>query len=273
MSLDRQQVLNDPEAAIRTALDGRQATTRTAMPAIVTSVDFTAMTVEVQPAIQAEITNPDNTTQFVNLPILADVPIVFPSAGGFSLTLPIAIGDEVLVIIADRCIDAWWQLGGVNVPIEMRMNDLSDGFAIPGPRSQPRVIGSISSTNAQLRNDAGTLYLELTPSGQVNITAPSGMTFTTPTATFTGDIVIEGNATMEQMLTVEENVTVDGELITDGEISAGSLNVVGSAVVDGSISAASATFTTEATIDGIPFTEHIHGGVQTGSGVTGTPGV
>jgi hypothetical protein len=98
----------------------------------------------------------------VNLPLLINVPIVFPASGGFLLTLPLAAGDEVLVVFASRCIDSWWQSGGVGRPMEARMHDLSDGFAIPGPRSQAKLPGAaVSTTKAQLRNNAGTVYLQV----------------------------------------------------------------------------------------------------------------
>lgn len=156
--MDRNSLLNDQETAIRYAQDELQSRMWTAMPAIVQSVNLARMTCEVQPAIKGIITNSDGSTSFVNLPLLVDCPIVFPSAGGCALTLPIAANDEVLVIIASRCIDAWFQSGGVQVPMEARMHDLSDGYALPGPRSLPKVVSSISASAAQLRNDAGTLY-------------------------------------------------------------------------------------------------------------------
>lgn len=152
---------------MRLVLDGRQSSMWTAMPAIVQSVDFDAMTCEVQPAIQGTIEDENGNRQSVNLPLLVDVPICFPNAGGFILTFPMASGDEVLVVMASRCIDAWWQSGGIQRPMEARMHDLSDGFAIPGPRSQPRVIDSISSTEVQLRNSAGDTYLSITPGGKI----------------------------------------------------------------------------------------------------------
>lgn len=142
-------------------LDGRQATIWTGIPGIVQSVDLGAMTCVVQPAIQGKIEQENGAVQIVNLPLLLDVPIVFPAAGGFALTLPMAAGDEVLVVMASRCIDSWWQLGGVQAPIEARMHDLSDGFAIPGPKSQPEKLPSIDSARAALRNDAGTVYLSV----------------------------------------------------------------------------------------------------------------
>jgi hypothetical protein len=173
--MDRNQLLNDTETAMRYALDGKQAQIWTAFPAIVVDVNFGAMTITARPAINGVLTNPDGSETSVPMPLLVDVPICFPSAGGFILTLPIAVDDEVLIIIANRCIDAWWQLGGTQNPMEARMHDLSDGFAIPGPKSQPRKISGISASNAQLRNDAGSVYLEITATGKINLVAAAGV--------------------------------------------------------------------------------------------------
>jgi len=117
--MDRNQLLNDAEAAQVYALDGRQAKMWTAMPGIVQAVNNTQMTVQVQPAIQGVYTNAEGDESYINLPLLVDVPICFPSAGGFTISFPMKKGDEVLIILASRCIDAWWQNGGVGVPMEM----------------------------------------------------------------------------------------------------------------------------------------------------------
>lgn len=201
--IDRDELLGDPQTAMRVILDGRQSTIWTAIPAYVTSVNFTAMTVECQPTIQGVISNFDGTETMVNLPLLVDVPIIFPSAGGFTLTLPIAINDEGLVIFSSRAIDSWWQNSGIGVPVESRQHDLSDGLFIPGPKSQPNVISSISTTNAQLRSDDGTIYLELTPSGVINLVTTSGINLT-------GDVNITGS------LVVSETVMATGEITGNG---------------------------------------------------------
>ncbi len=186
--MDRKQLLNDAEEALRLALDGRQSILWTAMPCIVQSVNFTKMTIEAQPAIQATIEDENGATQSVNLPLLLDVPLVFPSAGGFTITLPIASGDEVLVVFASRCVDSWWQSSGVGKAPEFRMHDLSDGFAIPGPRSQPRVVPSISSTGAQIRNDAGTSYIEIAADGKIKLVSPIGLEMT-GNLTVSGEVI------------------------------------------------------------------------------------
>lgn len=202
MAIDRRELLNDVEEASRLMLDGRQAQMWTAIPGIVKGVNLTEMTLTVQPSIQGTIELEDGTQQNVNYPLLIHVPIVFPSAGGFTITFPIAVGDEVLVIFSSRCIDSWWQSGGVGLPMEMRMHDLSDGFAIPGPRSQPRVVTGISSTNLQIRNDANTAHVEITPAGAINIVTAS-------------------------TVAVQGNLTVSGTIVATGEITGNGIDLSG----------------------------------------------
>lgn len=196
---NRNQLLNDNEEAMRVILDSLQSQLWTALPCIVNSVNLTEMTIEAQPTIQGSITDEKGVVTFVNMPLLVDVPICFPSAGGFILTLPIKAGDEVLVILASRCIDAWWQSGGIQKPMESRMHDLSDGFAVPGPRSLPKKVSSISSTGAQLRNDAGTTYVEISADGKIKLVSPS-------------EIDVTGN------FKVTGNVNVSGTINAVGEI-------------------------------------------------------
>jgi protein gp138 len=164
--LDPREYLVDNEEGARLAQEGHQSRIWTAMPCIVNSVNLSKMTLEATPAIQGRFEDQTGQVNYVNMPQLLDVPICFPSGGGFLITYPIAAGDEVLVVFASRCIDSWWQNGGFsNIPMEFRMHDLSDGFAIPGPRSQPNVASSISSTDLQIRSFDGTAYLSITPAG------------------------------------------------------------------------------------------------------------
>ncbi|CAB4149468.1 hypothetical protein UFOVP558_1, partial [uncultured Caudovirales phage] len=195
--MDRAQLLNDSEEALRLAFDGRLATLWTAMPGIVTAVDLATMTLSIQPAIQGQIEDESGKIQSVNLPLLIHVPIQYPMAGGFAMTFPVAVDDEVLVIWASRCIDAWWQSGGIQRPIEARMHDISDGFAILGVCSQPNVVPGISATSAQLRLKDGTAYLELKPDGKIKMKSPeveiegdlkiTGSVESTGALAFTGD--------------------------------------------------------------------------------------
>lgn len=172
---DRATLYNDPEETFRIAFEGRQSNIWTSLPGIVTEVNLMKMTVSVQPSIQGVVENENGVKSYVNLPVLVDVPLHFLSGGGFTITVPVAINDEVLVVFSSRCIDSWWQSGGIGKPMEARMHDLSDGFAIPGVFSQPKVISGVSSSAVQVRNNAGTSYIEIHNDGKINIVAPSGL--------------------------------------------------------------------------------------------------
>lgn len=158
---NRYQLLNDRQEASRIMLEGWQVGMWTAIPGIIQSVEFANMTCVVQPALQAIVVDENGLQKAVDLPLLLDVPIVFPSGGGFLTTFPLAAGNEVLVVFSSRCIDAWWQSGGIQQAMEARMHDLSDGFAIPGPSSVPNVAGSIDTSRYQIRNKAGTVYFSM----------------------------------------------------------------------------------------------------------------
>jgi hypothetical protein len=200
MSEDPRQYLNDNEEASRLMLEGWQSKVWTAMPGIVQSVDLDAMTCTVQVAIQGRFEDQNGNIQFVNISLLQDVPIVFPGAGGFTITFPIAANDEVLVVFSARCIDSWWQNGGYeNVPMEYRMHDLSDGFAIPGPKSQPNVV-NVDAANLVIQKNDGSVSIKITPSGEIDIVAPSGVKIT-------GDLKVTGEVTAKSGTT---NIDLSG---------------------------------------------------------------
>lgn len=148
---------------------------RVSMPGIIQSFDHDAVTAVVQPAIKGVELDESGADVSVNIPLLVDVPVVFPRGGGCTLTFPVKAGDECLVIFADRCIDFWWQSGGVQEPVDERMHDLSDAFCIVGPQSQAKKIGGISTSAVELRSDDGETKLSLNPAnGAISGTAPGG---------------------------------------------------------------------------------------------------
>lgn len=231
-SIDRRERYHDEEENLRVSFEGMQSDLWTAIPCIVTKVNFSQMTVEAQPAIQALQRFPTGEQKFVSLPLLLDCPIVFPSGGGYTLTMPVAVGDEGLVVFASRCIDSWWQSGGIQQQAELRMHDLSDGFFLPGVFSQPRVIGSISTSKAQLRSNDGETFVEVDGSGQVvKVKAKNGITLDTDAVTVTGIITVQN---------------VNGASVP--------CNINGDVVASGK-----------------SLVHHVHSGVQAGASNTGQP--
>ena len=192
MAISRAEREDVREASYRDLITAARMDMHTAMPGIIQSFDSVRMTCTIQPAIRGAIVAPNGRAEASDLPLLVDCPVVFPGGGGYVLTYPLKAGDEALIIIAERCIDAWWQSGGVQAAAEYRLQDLSDGFVIPGPRSLPRVVtGGVGMTGAELRTDTGTTVLRL-KGDAIEIVAPGGITMTTPTLTVTGDVISGG---------------------------------------------------------------------------------
>lgn len=185
--------IGDREEALRQMQEGHQSSIWTALPGIVQSYNAAAGTVSVQPALQSTITGPDGTTRQQNMPILADVPVIFPGGGGATLTFPIQPGDECLVVFSSRPIDGWWQGGQIGPQIMPRMHSLSDGFALVGVRSRGRALPGASVEETTLRTDDGAASIALRPgSGNVTVVTPGEATITAPNIRLNGLVTISG---------------------------------------------------------------------------------
>lgn len=110
---------------------------------------------------------PDATGVFqpvlVAYPILADCPVIFLGGGGFSLTFPVAEGDECLILFNDRDLDVWFQGGGANAAVATpRLHSISDGIVLAGIRSLANTIDDFNSDAVELRNEDGTTKVSFT---------------------------------------------------------------------------------------------------------------
>lgn len=240
--MDLRERFSSPSEAIQASTRNIQSQIWTSLPGIIVSYDATKNTVTVQPAVQGWRRKQDRSVAYENLPVIPDVPVMFPRGGGYTMTFPIQAGDECEIRFQSRNIDGWWDQGDVQKPLDRRMHDLSDAMVFLGPMSQKHKIDNISTTTMQIRSDDEKLLIEQDGAGQ-KITIKSE------------DVVVAINkATGKITLTAPTEITltapvvkIDGELRVTGE-------VVGK--IDG---------------DNIHLTTHRHGGVQSGGGQTNEP--
>lgn len=185
--MDRRERGTDIQTALLAALHGNQSGLWTALPGFLTTPLSAKRTVSVQPALRCQVQAPDGSFAWTQLPLLVDCPVFFPSGGGATLTFPLKVGDECLVVFASRCIDAWWQSGGIQNQAEMRMHDLSDGFVFVGFSSVPKVISAISATDVQLRSDDGAAFIGINPtSHNISVNTPGSVNIVSATLTHNG---------------------------------------------------------------------------------------
>jgi hypothetical protein len=187
--------INQYETAIISALKAWQMGVWTASPGIVAAppgggaVVADDGTIWVQPAIKGKLRNVQGQVNDVQITLIPKVPLICFGGGGFSITPPVSVGDEVLVVFGMRCIDGWWQSGGVQSQLEFRMHDPTDAIAIAGLRSKPRALSGFSANSLQIRSDDGDMYLELASGHVMNVVAPGGVNVTAPFIHCSGSIV------------------------------------------------------------------------------------
>lgn len=223
---------------------------RVSIPGIIQSFDPETVTCVVQPAIKGAVPNDSGVPVSSDMTLLMDVPVMFPRGGGCTLTFPIKPGDECLIVFGDRCIDFWWQSGGVQEPVDDRQHDLSDAFAIVGPQSQAKKISGISMSGAQLRTDDGAAFVEVAAGHAITVQTPGKLTASA-----------QGGAE----ITAPE-IVLNGNVTINGNLSQGMGSSGGTATMLGPISV-----TNDVTAGGKSLMTHTHGGVETGGGNTGGP--
>lgn len=115
---------------------------RVAMPGKVTAYSQSRNTVNVEPQLKVPLESPDGSFEFEGLPIIMDVPILWPSGSGGDcfITWPLAIGDYVELLFNDFDIGVWRTQGEAGNPGDQRAHGPSGAVAIPGMRPNSQVL-------------------------------------------------------------------------------------------------------------------------------------
>ena len=123
----------DRATALRLVMEARLMGLRVSTPARVIRYDPVLQVVDAQPLILEKLSR-DDVPEL--LPVVCNVPVVFPGAGGFRVTFPIRAdhetGDIVDLVFSDRSLDRWKSMGGSQDPQDIRKHALADAIAIPG---------------------------------------------------------------------------------------------------------------------------------------------
>jgi Phage protein Gp138 N-terminal domain len=167
------------------------STMRCGLPGVITAFDPTTQYASVKLAITENLIRTMGGTQIKEIPVLQDVLVLFPGDSNWCLTFPSLVDCECYVCFADMCINAWathgfkgssgnWMAQDQEIS---RRHDLSDGFAILAPRSQPKAIQNYSTTAVELRSMDGATKIQMLPHminviGNLNVSTGASGTFT-----------------------------------------------------------------------------------------------
>ncbi len=131
MSIDNTLPINI-ESVVRAGLKSALRDVRTMHPCKVTIVNADG-TVDVDLMIWSTLTNGGA----IPLPSLSQLPVLLQGNSQFTVSFPVAVGDEGLVLFAERDIARFVENGKTGEPGSHRRHSLSDGMFLPTPLSTP----------------------------------------------------------------------------------------------------------------------------------------
>lgn len=163
---------------IRAALDSWARGLHVALPGRVESYDAAEQKADIKPMVKDLTPTRTGRELLEIIPVIPNVPIVFPRAGGYFLTMPVRAGDFVLLVVCERSIDVWISSdGGEKNPDDFRTHNLSDAVAIPGlyPFSQSIGESGIDVNGVLGREGGPTVHLK--PDGSVHLSQENASDF------------------------------------------------------------------------------------------------
>ena len=225
---------------IRDGVNNRLKDLHTAMPGTIISFDPETQLAEVQPGIRRvfKTLEDDNriTMTPTDLPLLINVPVIYPRGGGFSITFPVAQGDECLIMFCERAIDTWYRDGGVATPNAKRFHDLSDAVVIVGLSSSQNKIVNYASADMEIRSDDESNVIALHEGGDITISSDGELNiFTAGDTNIDGDnINVTGATSVTVDATIVDIVSATSVTITSPIINlAGNVNITGTVTNNG----------------------------------------
>lgn len=165
----------DLTVILRALHDARDAGLHVSLPCQVQSYDATRQVADLQPLLQQITADSETGEQLAeSLPVLPNVPIAFPRAGSFFMSWPLAAGDFVNVVFADRPIGQLRATGAESDPGDLSTHTLDGGVGYPGFWPDGQQLNEASATGLVFGVDGGVQY-RVTADGFLEAGTAAGM--------------------------------------------------------------------------------------------------
>lgn len=175
----RRRSLSEP---LRRALRQASSEMHVSLPAQIEKYDYKEQRADVLPLLRRAYAD----GEVEDMPVIPDVPVIWPRSGSAQMTMPVKRGDTVMLVFTDRSIDRWLAQGGNATPDEGRQHDLSDAIAVPGlvPFAEFGDVEPSENNDDVLLRYAGS-KVRIKPNGDVEVEGSANIKMTAP-----GDIDI-----------------------------------------------------------------------------------
>lgn len=129
--------------------------------------------VDALPLQQREVVDENGEPISEAYPVLQMVPVGYVQGGGFFMSVPLRIGDVVLLVFAERSLDSWIEnaIPGAHSPVvpgDLSQHSLQGAIALPlGPAPRATLLTGVDATDMVIGTDDGTILARFTAGGDV----------------------------------------------------------------------------------------------------------
>lgn len=127
--------------AIQTVIDRVFTGIHTCIPGRIEKYDYAKQQAEIKPLIKTDYN--DDTTE--SMPVISNVPVIFPGSSETIIHFPLEKGDTGLIHFSEKALENWLSLGGESDSGDKRKFDLSDAIFVPG--LNPFNVNSLADNN------------------------------------------------------------------------------------------------------------------------------
>ena len=118
---------------VRESIECHFTKVHTTCPGVVTEYNASTRRAIVQPSLKRQAGN----KEFVEFPLLVNVPVVFPGTKKWTIHFPLEKKDEVVLFFSERAIGLWKSTGQDGIEdTSVRRYSLSDAYCMPGLQAQ-----------------------------------------------------------------------------------------------------------------------------------------
>lgn len=231
-----------------------------AIPATVLRVDEyeSSQVVDVQPVFDLELID----DRIVTAPVFKKVFVKIPSGGGFSIKLPIAVGDLVTLQYAHKAISTWLDSdGGQLTQSEFHIAMERDCWVEHGFGTRKN---NQSPSQTDLIIEGPNTTITIPPSGNLVIDTNGTSTVKSLAHTIDANTIVTGTLTVLGDVTVGEvgtpsNLTVlETGIVSSGSVSATTTVAAGTTVSGTTVSGTNGDFTTSLKVNTKELDGHTH---------------